>query len=99
MNAGWGMINVSSNKPFLSLIVSGQIWTPPYGTWLSLVKQELADVVIASVCFMLPKDSDLASDWGVNVEPRYLQSHCTVPHPQMLIYVTGMNSVLQTVPS
>ena len=55
MTAGWDMIDVSGSKLLLSPTVSGQIWTPPYGTWLSLVKQELADVVTASVCFILPK--------------------------------------------
>ena len=55
MTAGWGMINVSGNKPLLSLTLSGQIWAPPYGTWLSQVKQELADAFTSSVCFILPK--------------------------------------------
>ena len=39
----------------ISPTVSDQIWTPPYGTWLSMVKQELANAVTASVCFTLPK--------------------------------------------
>ena len=55
MTAGWGTIDVSGSKLLLNSIVSDQIWTPPYGTWLSLVKQELANVVTASACFMLPK--------------------------------------------
>ena len=46
MTAGWDMIDVSGSKPLLGPTVSGQIWTPPYGIWRSLVKQELADVVI-----------------------------------------------------
>ena len=59
MTAGWGTIDVSGSKLLLGPSISGQIWTPPYGTWLSLVKQELADVVTVSVCFTLPKTVSL----------------------------------------
>ena len=55
MTAGWDIIDISGIKPLLSLTVSGQICTPPYGTWLSLIKQGLANAVTASVCFTLPK--------------------------------------------
>ena len=50
------MIDVSGNKPLVSPTINGQIWTLLNGTWLSLVKQELADAVTASVCFPLLKD-------------------------------------------
>ena len=47
--------DISGNKLLLSPTVSDQIWTPSYGTRLSLVKQELVNAVIASVSFILPK--------------------------------------------
>ena len=79
MTAGWGMINVFNNKLLLSPTVSGQICTSPQETWLSLVKQELANVVTALVYFILSKIvSYTASD-------EYLRSPRTVPHPHKLI--------------
>lgn len=53
MTAGWDTINVSASKPPPNPIVSGQIWILLYGTWPSLVKPELIDVVTALVYFTI----------------------------------------------
>ena len=99
MTAGWGTIDVSSSKLLLGPTVSGHIWTPPYGTWLSLVKQELADEVTASICFMLPKIVSLPQ-MGVwmlsyNILDRVALCHAHIGWSA----TTEMKSVLQTVPS
>ena len=62
------MIDVSGNKPLLSPTINGQIWTLPNGTWLSLVKQELADALLLQ-SVLTSKGCELALDLDMNVEP------------------------------
>lgn len=69
----------SGNKVFPSLSVIGQIWTLANGRWLSLVKQQLADAVIALVSFSILK-CELVSDKGGTLEPRYIRSPCNMSH-------------------
>ena len=54
-----------------------------YGFHLSS-KNWLMQLLLQSVSYF-QKDCELASDRGMNVEPRYLRSSCTMPCPQRLI--------------
>ena len=85
MTVGWGMIDVSGSKLLLSANCK---WSDMDSTLWNMAFTGQAIISWCGYCFSLFhafKDCELASDRGMNGEPQYLRSPCTVPHPHSLI--------------